>query len=112
MSNGVAASVEALSDIETRAALRAVGRVFHLAGEHARLHPSADGLADVLSSARSLPELLSEPDEFRSRFRPALQRLVSRHREYAAVLTEYDRSTGTRRCPVEDDLWIDCGGDS
>lgn len=111
MNSGVFTSVEALSEVETRAALRAVGRVFHLAGEQAR-HAASNNLADVLSAARTLPELLAEPDEFRTGFRPALQRLVSRHREYAAVLTEFDRSTGNRRCAVEDDPWIDCGGDS
>lgn len=105
-------STDALSDVETRAALRAVGRVFHLAGEQARREPVGDALADVLCTARALPELLAVPDEFRSSFRPALQRIAARHREYAPVLSEFDRSTGTRRCPVEDDLWIDCGGDS
>jgi len=111
MNSGVFSSIETLSDVETRAALRAVGRVFHLAGEQARRVQSSE-LADVLTAARTLPELLAEPDEFRCEFRPALQRLVSRHREYATVLTEFDRCTGNRRCPVEDDLWIDCGGDS
>lgn len=104
--------VEALSESETRAGLRAVGRVMHLAGEQARGRTGPDQLADVLSAARTLPELLAEPDEFRSRFRPTLQQIARRNREFACVLAEFDRSTGTRRCPVEDDLWIDCGGDS
>jgi hypothetical protein len=104
--------VDALSEVETRAALRAVGRVFHLAGEQARKIPVSKTLADVLAAARTLPELLAEPDEFRSHFRPALQQLVSHHREYSSVLNEFDRSTGRRRCPMEDDLWFDCGGGS
>jgi hypothetical protein len=111
MNRAVLSDVDMLSEAETRAALRAVGRVLSLAGEHARRH-APDQLADVLCSARTLPEMLNDPDEFRARFRPALQRLASRHREYASVLSEFDRGTGTRRCPVEDDLWIDCGGDS
>jgi DNA polymerase III alpha subunit len=111
MNRAVLSEAETLSDVETRAALRAVGRVLSLAGESARRN-STDQLADVLTSARTLPEMISDPDEFRARFRPALQRLAARHREYASVLSEFDRGTGTRRCPVEDDLWIDCGGDS
>jgi hypothetical protein len=112
MNRGLVVSADALTESETRAALRAVGRVIHLAGEQVRGRKGADHLADVLSDARTLPELLAEPEEFRARFRPTLQRLVSRHREFACVLSEFDRSTGTRRCPVEDDPWIDCGGDS
>lgn len=111
MNHGVVSPVEALSETETRAGLRAVGRVLQLAGEHARHADRTDRLADALSAARSLPELIAEPDEFRVRFRPALQRLVDRHREFAPVLSEFDRSTGVRRCrPPEDDLWFDCGG--
>jgi hypothetical protein len=112
MSREIVSPVDALSETETRAGLRAVGRVLQLAGEHARRSDRPDKLADVLSAARGLPELLAEPDEFRVRFRPALQKLVDRHREFAAVLSEFDRATGVRRCrPPEDDLWFDCGGD-
>jgi hypothetical protein len=111
MNRGLISVVDALTESETRAALRAVGRVIHLAGEQARGR-KAEALAEVLADARTLPELLAEPEEFRARFRPTLQRLVTRHREFACVLSEFDRSTGTRRCPVEDDPWIDCGGDS
>lgn len=101
---------ESLTESESRAGLRAVSRVLCLAGEQAYRHDD-EKLAEVLSTARQLPELIAEPDEFRARFRPTLQRLVACHREFASVLSEFDRSTGTRRCPVEDDMWVDCGGD-
>ena len=111
MTRGSVSPVEVLTEVETRAGLRAVCRVLDVVGQQARRNRPAGELADVLSAARTLPEMLAEPDEFRVRFRPALQRLADRHRDFAPVLNEFDRSTGVRRCrPAEDDLWFDCGG--
>ncbi len=102
-----------LSDTETRAALRAVGRILELARDEARRFARADKLADVLTSAGSLPELLTRPALFRERFRPTLEGLARRHREFAPVLSEFDRTTNPaarpRRKPHPfDDLYIDC----
>ena len=110
MTRGSVSSVDVLTEVETRAGLRAVCRVLDVVGQQARRHRSADELADMLTAARTLPEMLAEPDEFRVRFRPALQRLADRSRDFAPVLNEFDRSTGVRRCRAEDDPWFDCGG--
>jgi hypothetical protein len=103
-----------LTETETRAALRAVGRILALARDEVGRFARADKLTDVLSSAGALPEMLTRPAVFRERFRPTLEGLACRHREFAPVLSEFDRSTNPparprrRKAPYED-LWIDCG---
>jgi hypothetical protein len=103
-----------LSETETRAALRAVGRILQLARDEVGRFARADKLADVLASAGTLPELLARPALFRERFRPTLEGLADRHGEFAAVLSEFDRSTNPaprprRRKALYEDLWVDCG---
>lgn len=100
MSTAVLSPCAPLTDAETRAALKAVGRVLDLASGSAP--PAA--VADALHAARTLPDLLSRPDEFRDRFRPALKRLARRHRRFGEALHAYDEATD--RHP---DLWRDCG---
>lgn len=104
MSTVVLSSCAPLTDVETRAALRAVGRVLDLAACPDR--PSGpEAVADALTAARTLPDLLREADTFRDQFRPALERLARRHRNFAPALDEFD--TATDRHP---ELWRDCGG--
>lgn len=101
-----------LSTTECRAGLEAVGRVLDVAREQTRW-AAPDEMADILASAGQLPTLLSEPAEFRDRFRPALLHLARRHPEFAPVLTQFDSETRARRrrrAGSEADLWIDCGG--
>lgn len=100
MSTAVLSPCAPLTDAETRAALKAVGRVLDLAAEPAP--PAA--VADALHAARTLPELLSRPADFRDRFRPALKRLARKHRRFGEALQVFDE--GTDRHP---DLWRDCG---
>ena len=99
MSTAVLSHCAPLTDAETRAALKAVGRVLDLASGSP---PAA--VADALHAARTLPDLLSDPDDFRDRFRPALKRLARRHRRFGEALQAYDEATD--RYP---DLWRDCG---
>jgi broad specificity phosphatase PhoE len=103
-----------LTETETRAALRAVGRILELARDEVGRFARADKLSDVLASAGSLPEMLTRPAVFRERFRPTLEGLARRHEEFAPVLSEYDRWTNPpprprRRKALYDELWIDCG---
>jgi hypothetical protein len=104
-----------LSDTETRAALRAVGRVLDAARDRAHIVDGCAELADILDSAGRLPRLLARPELFRDRFRPTLEGLARRFPELGPALTEFDRSTAPlnprprrRPCP-EAELWIDCG---
>lgn len=103
-----------LSDTETRAALRAVGRILELARDEVGRFAAADKLADVLGSARPLPEMLARPAVFREHFRATLERLALRHRDFAGVLAEFDRATNPAprirpRRPLYEELWVDCG---
>jgi hypothetical protein len=103
-----------LSETETRAALRAVGHILELARDEVGRFAKADKLTDVLASAGALPEMLTRPAVFRERFRPTLERLVRRYGEFAAVLSEFDRTTTPPSRPRPrksqyDELWIDCG---
>lgn len=111
MSPTVASDAKSLTPIESRAGLDAVGRVLDLARDQARSADPAD-MADILATAGQLPPLLAEPGEFRSRFRPTLQRLARRHPEFAPVLSEFDLRTWPKRRKTvspEAELWIDCG---
>ena len=103
MSTAVLSPCAPLTDAETRAALRAVGRVLDLAGESARPAPPT-AVAAALHAARTLPDLLARPDAFRDRFRPALERLARRHRRFGPALDEFDEATDRHS-----DLWRDCG---
>jgi hypothetical protein len=100
MSTSVLSPCAPLTDTETRAALRAVGRVLDQAADAAP--PAA--VAAALHAARTLPDLLSSPDDFRDSFRPALERLARRHRRFSPALDEFDEATD--RHPH---LWRDCG---
>jgi hypothetical protein len=113
MTHGPVASLAPLTEAETRAALRAVRRVLDLARQEADTQ-DREKLADVLSAAGELPELIARPDQFRDRFRPTLADLAYRHHEFAAVLSEFDRATDPprrrrRRPGPHDELWRDCG---
>jgi hypothetical protein len=104
-----------LSDTETRAAMRAVGRVLDAARDRAHVVDGCGELADILDSAGRLPRLLSRPDLFRDRFRPTLEGLARRFPDLGPALTEFDRSTAPlhprprRQLSPEAELWIDCG---
>lgn len=100
MSTAILSPCAPLSAAETRAALKAVGRVLDLAADPAP--PAA--VAAALRAAHSLPDLLARPDAFRDRFRPALERLARRHRRFGPALDEFDEATDQHP-----EFWRDCG---
>lgn len=103
-----------LSERETRAGLRAMGRVLEVSRDEVRRSVPIDNLAGILDSTAKMSEMLTRPEMFREQFRPTLERLADEHHEFSAVLTEFDRATrpGQRRRRMAmtslEDLWIDC----
>jgi hypothetical protein len=83
-----------LTDVETRAALRAIHRILVLARLQAYEKADPAELADILDAVEFLPEMLLRPAEFDDLFRGTLASLADKHPRFPGVLAEFDAAVG------------------
>jgi hypothetical protein len=86
-----------LTDVETRAALRAIHRILVLARLRAYERADPAELADILDAVEFLPEMLLRPAAFDDLFRGTLESLAAKYPRFPGVLTEFDAAVG---CPA------------
>jgi hypothetical protein len=79
-----------LTDVENRAALRAIHRVLVLARLRAYERADPAELADMLDAVEFLPEMLVRPAEFDDLFRRTLASLAVKHQRFKSVVDEFD----------------------